>query len=295
LKKEKNEKLGVAVLLITACIWGIAFAFQRTGMESVGPMSFMASRCVLAALSLAVVCIVMFGIKDAFKIDKMTLKCGAICGTILMIANNLQQIGLVYTSAGKAGFITALYIILVPLLGWVIFKRKPEKKIWLGVVLAAVGLFLLCVKEDFSITVGDYWVTGCSLAFTFHILVTDYYIDRIEPVKMSLVQFCVCAVLSWIVAFIFEEPTLSGIFGARIAIAYCGIISAGVGYTLQIVGQKHTRPEVASLLMSLEAVFAALGGWLILHETMSIRELLGAVLMFIAIMIVQVKRKSVEK
>lgn len=290
-EKKINNKIGVPVLIVTAFVWGIAFAFQRSGLDNVGPLTFMASRCVLAAIALAIVCIVMYGFKEAFTFNKDTLKGGLICGVVLTVANNLQQIGLVNTSAGKGGFITAMYIIIVPFMVWLIFKRKPEKKIWLGVVLAMVGLFLLCVKENFTITSGDVWVFGCSITFSIHILVTDYFIAKnVEAVKLSMLQFTVCMVLSWVVAFIFEEPSLAGMWDARIAIAYCGVISAGVGYTLQIVGQKYTKPEAATLAMSLESVFAAIGGWMILGETMSVKEIIGAVLMFAAITIVQIKK-----
>ena len=279
------------MLLITAFVWGIAFAFQRSGLDSVGPLTFMAARCVLASISLAIVCLVMYK-GDAFKMNKQTIKCGIICGAILAVANNLQQIGMQYTSAGKAGFITAMYIIIVPVIGWALFKRRPENKVWVSVVLGVIGLFLLCVKEDFTFTVGDLWVVACSFTFSAHILTTDYFIDKIEPIKMSFLQFVVCTVLSWVMAFMFEQPSLAGIWDGRIAIAYCGVISAGVGYTLQIVGQKYTKPETASLVMSMESVFAAVGGWLILNEIMSTKELIGAALMFIAIMIVQIKTKK---
>lgn len=276
---------------MTAFVWGVAFVFQRTGMEHIGPASFMAARCTLAVIVLGIILILFRGPDKAFKFSKETVKGGMICGVLLTFANNFQQMGMVYTTAGKGGFITALYIILVPLGDRIFFKEKPRPQVLAAVFLGAAGLYLLSVKEDFTVTKGDFLVMLCAIVFTGHILVTDRMVDKVDPVQMSFLQFAVCTVLGWIWAFIAEEPAIADIIEARVAIAYCGIVSAGIGYTCQIVGQKYTEPTTASLIMSLEALFAALSGWLLLQETMSGRELLGCVIMFIAIILVETKQE----
>ena len=281
------------MLFITAVIWGVAFVFQRTGMDHIGPLTFMAARCTLAVLFLAV--LVMIKEKKPlaiFEFNKPTLIGGLFCGLFLTAANNMQQIGIVNTSAGKAGFITAMYIVLVPFANFLVFRIKPSKKEIAGAILGVFGLYLLCVKEGFTITTGDKWVLGCAFLFTGHILCTDKYSDKADPIKMSMLQFVVSSVLGWLLAFIFEVPTFGAMWEARIAIGYVGILSAGVAYTLQIVGQKYTDPTAASLIMSLESVTAALSGWLLLHETLSAKELIGCVIMFIAILIVEIKGKE---
>ena len=284
---ENKRIKGSIRLLITALVWGVAFVFQRTGMDHITPLTFMASRCVLASISLAIVLLIIRGPSKAFKFSKTTLRGGILCGIFMTVANNFQQVGMVSTTAGKAGFITAMYILLVPLGNFIIFKEKPPRVSILAVLLGAVGLFLLCVNEEFTIVPGDLWVMACSLMFTGHIICTDRFAEKADCVQMSFIQFVVCVVLGWIIAFIFEEPSWSGIREAWVSIAYCGIISAGLGYTLQILGQKYTEPATASLLMSFESVFAALSGAVLLHETMSGREAAGCVIMFVAILIVE--------
>lgn len=286
----KNKRiLGTICLFITAFIWGVAFVFQRTGMDHIGPITFMAARCVLAVVCLGILSVVLHG-KDAFKFDKPTLTGGLICGVLLTFANNFQQIGLVSTSAGKAGFITAMYILLVPLVSVLIFKKRQSSVIMAAVGMGAVGLFLLCVNENFTINTGDLWVIACALTFTWHIIVTDKFAQTADPIKMSFLQFLVTTVLDWILAFIVETPTIDALFEARISILYCGILSAGAGYTLQIFGQRYTEPAAASLIMSLESVFAALSGALILGERMSTKEIIGCVIMFAAILLVEFRQ-----
>ncbi len=277
------------MLFITALIWGVAFVFQRTGMDHIGPISFMAARCTLAVIVLGIVLIVIKGPSKAFKINKQTATGGLICGLLLTFANSFQQMGMVYTTAGKGGFITALYIILVPLANWLFFKKKPKPLVLIAVFLGTVGLYLLSIKDDFTIGKGDFLVMLCAVIFTGHILVTDKFGGKVDAVQMSFVQFAVSAVLGWIWAFAAEEPTPAALMDARVAIAYCGIFSAGVGYTLQIVGQKYTEPATASLIMSLESLFAAFSGYLLLQETMSSRELIGCAIMFVAIILVEIK------
>ena len=249
----------------------------------------MAARCLLAVIFLSVLCMAVYGPSNAFRFDKATLAGGLGCGILMTIANNLQQMGMVYTEAGKAGFITAMYILIVPVLNVLIFRRKEPLKTWIAVALGLLGLYLLCGFGGSSIEKGDLLVFGCAVFFSGHILCSDRFAGKAEVVKMSLLQFFVSFVLSTVTALLTEEVSLAGIWNGRIAVAYCGILSAGVGYTLQIYGQKSVRPAAASLIMSFEAVFAVIGGWLLLRETMSLRELLGCAVMFAAIILVQVR------
>lgn len=275
------------LLFITAFIWGIAFAFQRSGMEHIGPITFMAARCFLAVIFLGVLCMAKYGVKNAFKFNKATLAGGLGCGLFMTIANNLQQMGMVYTPAGKAGFITAMYILIVPVLNVFILRKKESVKTWIAVAVGLVGLYLLCATEGLSIEYGDLLVFGCAVFFSAHILCSDRFAGKAEVIKMSFIQFFVSFVLSSIIALLFEDITWQGLWGGKIAVAYCGILSAGVGYTLQIEGQKSVKPAAASLIMSFESVFAVIGGWFLLHETLSARELAGCIVMFVAILLVQ--------
>lgn len=284
----KNKSLaGSLTLFVTAFIWGVAFVFQRSGMDHIGPLSFMAARCVLAVVFLAVLNLAV-NKKDAFSFDRPTLTGGILCGLLLTAANNFQQIGMQYTGAGKAGFITALYIILVPVFGVLVLKKKESPRIWAAVALGAAGLYLLCVEEGFSVERGDLWIMACAVIFSWHILVSDKYANLADPIKMSFLQFVVCTVLGTILAFLLETPTWAALQEARVSILYCGILSAGVGYTLQIFGQRSVKPAAASLIMSMESVFAVLSGWLFLQERLSGRELEGCIVMFIAILMIEI-------
>ncbi len=284
----KDSLKGSVLLFLTAFIWGIAFAFQRSGMEYIGPITFMASRCFLAVIFLAVLCIAKYGLKDAFKYNRPTLIGGLGCGLFMTVANNLQQIGMVTTEAGKAGFITAMYILIVPILNVLFFRKKEPVKTWIAVLLGLGGLYLLCAAGAAQIEKGDILVFGCAVFFSFHILCSDRFANTAEVIKMSFIQFFVSFVLSTVIAFLTEDISFQGIWAGRIAVAYCGILSAGVGYTLQIAGQKSVKPAAASLIMSFESVFAVLGGWVMLHESLTLRELLGCAVMFLAILIIQI-------
>lgn len=211
---------------------------------------------------------------------------GVCCGVILTVSTSLQQIGLVYTTAGKAGFITALYILIVPLLG-LFLGKKVGGKTWIGVALAVAGMYLLCIKEGFSISYGDFMVLLCAFVFSLHILTVDYFSPKVDGVRLSCIQFFVCGCLCAVPMVLFERPEIRQILQAWLPLAYAGVLSSGVAYTLQIITQKHLNPTVASLLMSLESVFAALTGWLILKERLSPKELLGCVLVFAAIILAQ--------
>ena len=282
------------ILLLTATIWGVAFVAQSVGMEYIGPFTFNAIRCVLGGLVLIPVILVLkkkkeTGAENQEKEDKKTLWAGGIaCGVILCIASNLQQFGIMEASVGKSGFFTALYIVMIPVIGIFIGKR-PGIKLWFCVALAVVGMYLLCMKDgSFTIERADIMLLLCALAFSFHILVVDYFSPKVDGVKMSCIQFLVCGVLSAVGMLFTETPDISNIQAAWLPLLYAGLLSCGVGYTLQIVGQKGINPVIASLIMSLESVISALAGWVILGQVLSPKEILGCVLMFVAIIITQI-------
>lgn len=291
-KGLKNNLL----LILTALIWGCAFVAQSVGVDYVGPFTFNSVRNILGGLALLPV-IFLFDRKKKKEgpQNKKTLILGGICcGVLLAVASSLQQIGLIYTSAGKAGFITALYILIVPLLGLVIGK-KVGIKVWIGVALAVAGMYCLCITEGFTIAKGDILVMICAVVFSFHILVIDYFSPKVDGVKMSCIQFWVCGILCAIPMFLTETPQIDQILAAWLPIAYAGILSCGVAYTLQIVAQKNVDPTVASLLLSLESVFAVLAGGLILHESLSVKEAVGCALVFAAIILAQLPEKISKK
>lgn len=290
----KQQIKSSLILLLTATIWGVAFVAQSVGMEYIGPFTFNAIRCVLGGLVLIPVILVLkkkkeTGAENQEKEDKKTLWAGGIaCGVILCIASNLQQFGIMEASVGKSGFFTALYIVMIPVIGIFIGKR-PGIKLWFCVALAVVGMYLLCMKDgSFTIERADIMLLLCALVFSFHILVVDYFSPKVDGVKMSCIQFFVCGVLSAVGMLFTETPDISNIQAAWLPLLYVGLLSCGVGYTLQIVGQKGINPVIASLIMSLESVISALAGWVILGQVLSPKEILGCVLMFVAIIITQI-------
>lgn len=298
----KNKNLyGLIILLITSIIWGAAFVFQRTGMDHIEPITFNAVRMSAAAIFL----IVLSFILDKFKKTeykpseierketiKTTIKGGLFCGFFLAASSIVQQAGMVHTTAGKAGFITAMYMLFVPIINLIIFKKKGNAKLWISVLLGILGMYLLCIKEDLSFTQGDLLILGCAVLFSGHILCCDKYAPKCDAVKLSAIQFTTATIISSILAFILEEPSVEKVISAAVPILYCGIVSGGIGYTLQIIGQKHTDPTAASLIMSLESVFAALAGVVLLNERMTTQELIGSVIMFAAIILVQLPSKN---
>lgn len=282
------------LLLLTATIWGVAFVSQSVGMDYVGPFTFNAARSLIGAAVL-VPCIFLLqklqrreqGREVHRKEDRKTLLTGGICcGVILAVASSFQQFGLQYTTVGKAGFITAMYIILVPLFG-IFLKKRVGLRIGISVVVAVAGLYLLCMTESLRLEAGDVLVLICAVVFSFHIMVIDHFSPLVDGVKMSCIQFLVCGILCSIGMFVFEEPSLSMLFAAWKPILYAGVMSCGVAYTLQIIGQKGMNPTVASLIMSLESVISVLAGFVLLGEVLSGRELAGCVLMFAAIVLAQ--------
>ena len=300
------------MLLTTAFIWGTAFVAQRDGMKYVGPFTFNGLRCYVAFFSLLLVILAFnkitknfkekasvnfqeaFKDKDTKNDKKILIQAGITCGVILFIASTLQQYGLIYTTAGKGGFITTLYIVLVPLYG-MFFGKKVRPLIWICVLLAITGLYLLSIKEDFSINKGDFLVMLCSFLFAAHILAIDYFSPKTNSLKMSCIQFFVVALLSTPCAIALEMGDWKNIILCIFPLLYSGFFSGGVAYTLQIAAQKNTDPTVASLVLSLESVFAVIAGMLLLGEGISMREALGCVIIFIAIILAQLPEKSSKK
>lgn len=297
------------LLLLTATIWGVAFVAQSVGMDYVGPFTFNATRNLIGAVVL-LPCIGLLNkingnknenldeknsdqkSSDKRTQNKLLLTGGICCGVVLFIASTFQQIGIQYTSVGKAGFITAMYIVIVPLLG-IFLHKKVGIRMFGAVLLAVTGLYLLCMTGGgFVFQTGDILELICALVFSIHILVIDYFSPKVDGVKMSCIQFFTCSILSAVGMIIFEEPKLDLILAAWMPILYAGVMSCGVAYTLQIVGQKGMNPTVASLIMSLESVVSVIAGWLILGQKLSIRELCGCALVFTAIIIVQLPQKK---
>ena len=295
----KNKKLlGNFLLILTAMIWGTAFVSQRVGMEFIEPLTFNAARYVFGTVAVGMVALITHLTKrrtpdtrapEVIRASNAaTLRGGIGCGIFLAVGGFFQQAGLVYTTAGKAGFITALYMLLVPIVNFLIFKKKNTLQVWLAILIGVGGMYLLCVSDGFHLAYGDILVLLCAFMFCGHILCCDHFVRYADPVRMSAIQFAVASCLSTAAAFILEEPSWEKIVSATVPILYCGLISGGVGYTLQIVAQKMTDPTIASLLMSLESVFAVIAGALLLQERMSTRELIGCVVMFAAIVLVQI-------
>ena len=292
------------LLFITAVIWGVAFVAQSAGMDYVGPYTFNAVRCLLGGIVL-IPC-VFFLTRSAKKEQKKDgtaskmpvmdrpkdlLIGGLICGFMMFVSTTLQQVGSAYTTVAKAGFITALYIIIVPILG-IFLKRKAGLKIWISVVIALVGLYLLCMKGSLSLSKGDFLILICSICFAIHIMVVDHFTEKVSGTKLSCIQFLFAGALSSVLMFLFEEPHWADIGAAWLPICYAGILSCGVAYTFQIIGQRGTDPTIASLILSLESVVSVLAGWILLGETLSPREILGCVLMFGAIILAQINPKK---
>lgn len=279
------------LLLLTATIWGVAFVAQSVGMDYVGPFAFNGVRSILGGLVLLPVIFLMSRGKQAKKDSKILFLGGVLCGICLFSASSFQQFGIMYTSVGKAGFITAFYIVLVPVIG-IFLHKKTTPFVWISVVLALWGLYLLCMNESFTIARGDIYLFVSAFLFSVHILVIDHFSPQVEGVKMACIQFFVCGLLSLLCMAFFEQGTsLAAIREAWLPIAYAGVMSCGVAYTLQIVGQKGLNPTVASLLMSMESCISVLAGWLLLGQALSHREIMGCFLMFAAIILAQVPVK----
>lgn len=282
------------LLLLTATIWGFSFVAQSKGMEHVGPLTFNGVRAVLGGLVL-----IPFAIakersnkKENRKTDRRALLWGGFwCGLVLFFASSFQQFGIMYTDVGKSGFITALYIVLVPIFG-LFLGRKTGVVVWISALIALIGLYLLCINETFTVNVGDALTLGCAVLFSVHILVIDHFAPKTDGVTLSMVQFFVNGVIAVAAAIIFERPSMESILQAWGPILYAGVLSCGVAYTLQIIGQKGMNPAVASLILSLESCIAVLAGWLFLSEYLTARELIGCGVMFLGILLAQIPPKK---
>ena len=293
---NRTKLKGNLILLLTAIIWGTSFIAQSVGMESISPNAFIGIRCILGATVLLPVIAVIDGIKKkkgekVLAMDKNLIVGGVICGVVLYCASYLQTAGLIYTSPGKSGFITALYMVFIPIVG-LFMGKKLSPIVPVCVVIAVFGMYLLCIDSSFTVNHGDVLTLICALFFTAHIMVIDKFSPKVDGVKHSCIQFLFAGIVGIIAMFIFEEPNMADILACWLPILYAGVLSSGVGYTLQIVAQKHAEPTVASIVMSLESVFAALAGWLLINQPMSLREIFGCVLMFGAITIVQLPEKN---
>lgn len=293
---------GAILLTIAAFIWGTAFVAQSQGMDHIGPFTFTAIRNFIGTLVLLPVLYIVSKTRKKLQVETETvknrdyIKGGIVCGIILFFASSSQQYGIQFTTAGKAGFLTALYIVIVPIIG-IFMKKYPPAKVWVSVLIAGVGTYLLSVQGDFTIGIGDLYVLLCAVIFSFHIIAIDHYSPKTDAIKLSCVQFLVAGTISLIVAFIVENPEISGIIDASIPLLYTGVMSSGIAFTLQIVGQRNTPPSVASLVMSLESVFAMIAGCLILNEVLTVRESFGCALVFTAVILAQLpsfKKKTQE-
>ena len=294
----KTKVRNSCLLFLTACIWGSSFVAQSVGMDYIGPYTFNCLRFLIGGLVLLPV--IFFSRhrkkdqKDRSKdrtLQKKEMLCGGIvCGVVLCIASTLQQIGIIYTTAGKAGFLAAMYIVLVPVLG-LFLKRKAGLQLWISVGLALIGLYLLCMKGAFSLNGGDVLLILCAIGFSVHIMVVDYFSPKLDGMILSCIQFLVAGLISGIGMLLSEQFDWHMVLLAAKPILYSGVLSCGVGYTLQVIAQKGLNPTVASLLMSLESVVSVIAGFLVLHEVLSGRELLGCVFMFAAVILAQIPVK----
>ena len=302
MKFMKQQLRGSIALIIATIIWGSTFVAQSVGMDHIGPFTFQAIRCALGALILLPIIWIVDRIKkpqDSKNFlsrwaDPKLWKASLLCGIPLFLAANLQQMAIVDTDAGKSAFLTAMYIVFVPIIG-IFWKKKPSKWIPLSVLLGVAGLYCLSCVGVTKISTGDLLLLGCALAFAVQILFVDHYANQVDCLRLNCICSFLCAVLSAILMFLTETPTWSAISGCAGPLAYTGFLSMGIAYSLQMIGQKDLHPATASLLMSLESVFAVLAGWLILKERLTHWETLGCILVFMAVILSQITDKKKEK
>jgi drug/metabolite transporter (DMT)-like permease len=292
-----NKRFGAnMLLLLTAAIWGFAFVAQRVGSQYVGAFTFNGVRFALGSISLIPLIIYFDKRKknasnNEEKVEvnaKKSILPGVVVGIVLYVAATLQQVGLIYTTAGKASFITGLYMVFVPIIG-IFLKHKIGKSSWVGIVIAVIGLYLLSVNENFSIAYGDFLEVIGAIFWAIHILTIDHFSSKMDALKLSCIQFATCSFLSLVTALIFEKITMSGISQALVPILYGGLLSVGVAYTLQVVAQKKAKPSHAAMILSMESVFGAIGGALLLGESMSSRGYIGCILIFGGIIVAQIR------
>lgn len=284
---KARKARGNFLLLLTAMIWGSSFVAQSAGADLISPAFFNGTRMLLGSLLLSPLAVYRMRRYVPASSRRTLLLGGACCGVLMFTGSYIQQTGIAYTTAGKAGFLTAIYVVLVPVLG-IFLKKKPRPILWVSVALACVGLYFLCfIDKTFSLAMGDAAMLGGAVMFALHIMVVDHFSPLVDGVCLSFVQFLTAGSLGMVVAFITEQPSFAALSAAAVPILYTGVFTMGVAYTLQIVAQKDTDPTVASLILCMESVFAVVFGWLILHETLSLREGVGSVFMFVAILLAQ--------
>lgn len=287
------------LLFLAAFIWGVAFVAQSVGMDYMGPCTFNGVRFLMGSVVLMPLVIFRRRKKRAEngkgqetgKDRKSVVAGGICCGLVLCFASLCQQVGILYTTVGKAGFITTLYIIIVPIMG-IFLKKKVSGKVWIGALLAAFGMYLLCMSERLALSRGDAYVFICAILFSIHILVIDYFSPKVDGVELSCIQFLTAGIICSGLALLLEKPVLQNFIDGMIPLAYAGIMSCGVAYTLQVVGQKDTDPTIASLILSMESVISVLAGWVILGQELNSRELFGCVLVFGAVILVQLPERK---
>lgn len=291
----KQQICRILLLLLTAFIWGTAFVAQSVGMDYIKPLTFNGVRCAIGGVVLMPCIYLLEKVKKEKRTEQKSeqmLRIGGICcGICLCVASNLQQIALQSVAVGKAGFLTACYIVIVPILGLLLKKRCPPY-LWGSVGIALIGLYLLCVKGEFFLEMADCLLLLSALLFAVHILVIDYFSPLVNGIKMACIQFFVCGLISLSAAIIWEKPQFSQIIAARFPILYAGVLSCGVAYTLQIIGQRGMNPTIASLILSLESVVSVLAGWLLLGQRLKLQEILGCAVLFAAILLAQIPDKK---
>ena len=284
---KARKARGNFLLLLTAMIWGSSFVAQSAGADLISPAFFNGTRMLLGSLLLSPLAVYRMRRYVPASSRRTLLLGGACCGVLMFTGSYMQQTGIAYTTAGKAGFLTAIYVVLVPVLG-IFLKKKPRPILWVSVALACVGLYFLCFTDKtFSLAMGDAAMLGGAVMFALHIMVVDHFSPLVDGVCLSFVPFLTAGSLGMVVAFITEQPSFAALSAAAVPILYTGVFTMGVAYTLQIVAQKDTDPTVASLILCMESVFAVVFGWLILHETLSLREGVGSVFMFVAVLLAQ--------
>lgn len=283
---KKKTVVSSLLLFLAACIWGIAFVAQSVGMDYMGPFTFNGARFLIGGTVLLP--IIFIRRQQKIHSSGMALKGGICCGLAICAASLFQQMGIQYTTVGKAGFITTLYIILVPLSG-LFLRRKVAGRVWAAAAAAAVGMYLLCMTEGFSVGKGDALVFVCAVLFTVHILVIDFFSPKADGVAISCIQFYTAGILCTVGAVLAEQPSWGQLAQGIVPVLYAGVMSCGVAYTLQIIGQKELDPSVASLILSMESVVSVLAGWLILGQALTARELAGCAIVFAAVIFVQLR------
>ncbi len=292
-----KQYLGSLMLTVCAFIWGTAFIAQSVGSEFIEPLTFNFSRSVLASVFLLCCAFIMDALKkkdftfwgsDDPIYKERLLKGGVLCGIFISAASFFQQVGIAYTTVGKSGFITALYLVIVPVLCFIIYRRSIGVLTGAGIITAAVGMYFICINESFTINIGDFYTLICAVCFALQIICIENVIKNLDGVRLSMIQFLTSSVINGILMFIFETPSADALIHGWLPLAYTGIMSSGVAFTLQIVGQKYVSSVLACMLMSLESAFALISGWLLLGQSMTTREIFGCLLVFAAIILAQV-------